>query len=98
MVPKKILPFLIASRPVCSRPAIRPEGEAVRRCTGGFSCEAQAVERLKHFVSRNAFDIDGLGDRQIEQFYQLGWVKRPSDIFRLCRKKRPDCRPVGDGR
>ena len=73
--------------PVCSRPAIRPEGEAVRRCTGGFSCEAQAVERLKHFVSRNAFDIDGLGDRQIEQFYQLGWVKRPSDIFRLAEKR-----------
>jgi len=75
------------SCPVCSRPAIRPEGEAVRRCTGGFSCEAQAVERLKHFVSRNAFDIDGLGDRQIEQFYQLGWVKRPSDIFRLAEKR-----------
>ena len=76
-----------ATCPVCSRPAIRPEGEAVRRCIGGFSCEAQAVERLKHFVSRNAFDIDGLGDRQIEQFYQLGWVKRPSDIFRLADRR-----------
>ncbi len=77
-------PFIFPETcPVCARPAARPEGEAVRRCTGGFSCEAQAVERLKHFVSRNAFDIDGLGDKQIEQFYQRGWVKRPSDIFRL---------------
>ena len=69
--------------PVCGRDAVRPEGEAVRRCSGGFECEAQARERLKHLVSRNALDIDGLGEKQIDQFYELGWVRRPSDIFAL---------------
>ena len=69
--------------PVCGADAIRPEGEAVRRCTNGVSCEAQQLEWLKHFVSRDAFDIEGLGARQIEQFSELGWVKLPADIFRL---------------
>ena len=69
--------------PVCGADAIRPEGEAVRRCTNGVSCEAQRLEWLKHFVSRDAFDIEGLGARQIEQFSELGWVKLPADIFRL---------------
>ena len=57
--------------PVCGNPADRPEGEAVRRCTGGFSCEAQQREKLKHFVSRHALDIDGLGTRQLDLFYDL---------------------------
>ena len=69
--------------PGCGADAIRPEGEALRRCTNGFSCEAQRLEWLKHFVSRDAFDIEGLGARQIEQFSELGWVKLPADIFRL---------------
>ena len=69
--------------PVCGADAIKPEGEAVRRCTNGVSCEAQRLEWLKHFVSRDAFDIEGLGARQIEQFSELGWVKLPADIFRL---------------
>ena len=69
--------------PICQHPAIRPNGEAVRRCTGGFSCEAQRLERLKHFVSRNAMDIDGLGERQIEIFVERGWVETVADIFRL---------------
>ena len=73
--------------PVCNRPAMRPDGEAVRRCSGGFACEAQAVERLKHFVSRNAFDIEGLGTKQIEQFFELGWVKEPADIFALPKRR-----------
>ena len=73
--------------PVCQSKAIRPEGEVVRRCTGGFACDAQSVEQLKHFVSRNAFDIDGLGAKQIELFFELGWVKNPADIFKLTARE-----------
>ena len=73
--------------PQCDAPAIRPEGEAVRRCTNSLECPAQRLEWLKHFVSRDAFDIEGLGARQIDQFVSLGWVERPADIFRLAAKR-----------
>lgn len=69
--------------PVCGSLAIREEGEAVRRCTGGLICDAQVVERLKHFVSRLAFDIEGMGTKVIEQLWAEGLVKTPADIFRL---------------
>ncbi len=69
--------------PACGALAVRPEGEAVRRCTGGLTCPAQAVERLIHFVSRLAFDIEGLGDRSIREFYDAGLIRTPTDIFRL---------------
>ena len=59
------------------------EEGVIARCTGGLNCPAQAVERLIHFVARRAMDIEGLGARQIEEFYQLGWVREPADIFRL---------------
>ena len=72
-----------AACPICHAPAIRPEGEAVRRCTGGLNCAAQLVQGLKHFVARDAFDIEGLGARQIEQFTALGWVNTPAQIFQL---------------
>ncbi len=69
--------------PECGSEAIREPGDAVRRCTGGLICPAQAVEKLKHFVSRAAFDIEGLGAKLVEEFYREGWVREPADIFTL---------------
>ena len=69
--------------PVCGSHAVRPPGEAVRRCTGGLICAAQRVERLIHFVSRPAFDIDGLGEKTIREFYDEGWLQGPADLFKL---------------
>lgn len=69
--------------PECDSIAIRPEGEAVRRCTGGLICPAQAIERLIHFASRDALDIEGLGDKSIREFWDEGLIKTPADIFTL---------------
>jgi DNA ligase (NAD+) len=69
--------------PVCGSLAVREEGMAARRCTGGLICPAQAVERLKHFVARDCFDIEGLGEKHITAFWQDKLIRRPGDIFRL---------------
>ena len=74
--------------PVCGSHAEREvratgKADAIRRCTGGLVCSAQQIERLKHFCSRNAFDIEGLGDRILEEFHAAGLVNKPQDIFSL---------------
>ncbi|MCV2870069.1 NAD-dependent DNA ligase LigA [Defluviimonas sp. WL0002] len=84
--PSDANPYVFPTRcPECGSDAVREEGDSVRRCTGGMICPAQAVEKLKHFVSRGAFDIEGLGAKQIEMFFSDAAlpVREPADIFTL---------------
>ena len=69
--------------PVCGSRAVRTDDDVVRRCTGGLSCPAQVVERLIHFCARGAFDIEGMGEKTIQEFYAAGWLHDAADVFAL---------------
>ncbi|MEO1220616.1 MAG: NAD-dependent DNA ligase LigA [Pseudomonadota bacterium] len=75
--------------PVCDSEAVAEDADVDVRCTGGLICEAQRTQRLEHFVSRKALDIDGFGSKTIAQFFELGWLESPADIFRL-KERRED--------
>lgn len=82
--PKGAKPYKFPKKcPICNSTTAREHFESVRYCTGGLYCQAQALERLKYFVSRNAFDIEGLGEKNVEMFYNESLVKDPTDIFKL---------------
>ena len=82
--PKNTQPFVMpTSCPVCGSDVIRPEGEAVARCTGGLCCDAQRKEAIKHFASRKAMDVDGLGDKLVEQLVDSGLIHNAADLFNL---------------
>ncbi len=77
-------PFALPDRcPACGALAVREPGEVARRCTGGLTCPAQALEGLEHFVSRDALNIEGLGTRRLRELWDLGWIRTPADLFRL---------------
>jgi len=86
--PKDAQPFVMPDQcPDCGSLAVRESGEAVWRCTGGLFCPTQAVQRLVHFCSRDAFDVEGMGEKHVAEFWQEGLVRSPVDIFRLDRHR-----------
>ncbi|KZD07018.1 NAD-dependent DNA ligase LigA [Oceanibaculum pacificum] len=93
--PKDSKPFVYPTTcPACGSDAVRTEGEVIRRCVGGLTCPAQAVERLKHFVSRDAFDIEGLGEKSMQAFFEDGTVKSPADLFTLKQRDGESLTPL----
>ncbi|CAN0541690.1 unnamed protein product, partial [Ectocarpus sp. 12 AP-2014] len=79
--------------PACGTPVVKEEDKAVTRCPAGLSCPAQAVERLKHFVSKGAFDIQGLGPARLLELYEAGIVRSPVDVLRLRLQTAVQARP-----
>ncbi|MES2728535.1 MAG: NAD-dependent DNA ligase LigA [Pseudomonadota bacterium] len=89
------IPFVFPDHcPVCQSYAPRVEDEVVRRCAGGLVCAAQALERLRHFVSRDAFDIVGLGEKSLEEFWDRGLIRTPADIFTLQEQDKGSLTPL----
>jgi len=85
-------PYRFPARcPVCGSDVVREEGEAASYCTGALICPAQQVEKLKHFVSRGAFDIEGLGAKAVEALFLDGWIREPAEIFTLAARHGPGC-------
>jgi DNA ligase (NAD+) len=87
---------LPARCPVCNSLVLRAEGEAVARCTGGFTCRAQRQEALRHFASRRALDIEGLGDKVIEQLVERELVRSPADLYRLSTEQLSGLERMGE--
>ena len=91
MRPADAVPYVFPNKcPECGAHAVREEGEAAWRCTGGLTCPAQAKEHLRHFVSKEAFDIVGLGDKVVDEFYTAGILQNPVDIFTLEQRNGAD--------
>ncbi|HEV2321499.1 MAG TPA: NAD-dependent DNA ligase LigA, partial [Gammaproteobacteria bacterium] len=82
--------------PVCGSDVVRPEGEVVARCSGGLYCAAQRKESIRHFASRRALDIEGLGDKLVEQLVDSRLVDNPADIFKLTAKQLADLERMGE--
>ena len=86
--PADSVPFVMPTKcPICGSDVIKPEGEAVARCSGGLYCAAQRKEAIKHFASRRAVDVDGLGDKLIEQLVDCGLIRDPADLYHLTQEQ-----------
>lgn len=95
--PKDAIAFVMPTHcPVCDSDVIRPEGEAVARCSGGLFCEAQRKQAIKHFASRKAMDIDGLGDKLVDQLVDEGLIKDVADLFSLKQEQVAGMERMGD--
>lgn len=97
--PEGLPPFSFPTRCPCplETEVVRPEGEAISRCSGELACPFQQVEKLIHFVSRDAFDIDGLGEKQVRAFFEWELVRTPADVFDLQEKEEEQRRAAAEG-